>query len=121
VNCQLYSGWRLGKRKPRVISDGEGLVEAAGERIEVRGVGLCWGVRVGAREGDSASVVDLCDEALREEAVGFGEGGGGYVWEGGGYALGKGVRSGVGSGSKETSRGQGEGRRAFYLIVFISR
>jgi len=38
VNCQLYSGWRLGKRKSGVITDGEGLVEAAGEGIEVRGV-----------------------------------------------------------------------------------
>jgi len=38
VNCQLYSGWRLGKRKPGVITDGERLVEAAGEGIEVRGV-----------------------------------------------------------------------------------
>jgi len=38
VNSQLYSGWRLGKRKPAVITDGEELVEAAGEGIEVRGV-----------------------------------------------------------------------------------
>jgi len=49
VNCQLYSGWRLGKRKPGVITNGEGLVEAAGEDIEVWGVGLGWGVGVGAR------------------------------------------------------------------------
>jgi len=38
VNCQLYSGWRLGKRKPGGITEGEGLVEAAGEGIEVQGV-----------------------------------------------------------------------------------
>ena len=38
VNCQLYSGWRLGKRKPGAITDGEGLVKAAGEGIEVWGV-----------------------------------------------------------------------------------
>jgi len=38
VNCQLYSGWRLGKRKPGVISDGKRLVTAAGEDIEIWGV-----------------------------------------------------------------------------------
>jgi len=38
VNCQLYSGWRLGKRKPGIVPDGEGLVEAAGESIKVGGV-----------------------------------------------------------------------------------
>jgi len=103
VNCQLYSGWRLGKRKPGVIPDREGLVEAAGEGIEVGGVSLRWGVGVGARRGDSASVVDLCDETFWEEAVGVGEGGSSYVWEGGGYALGKGVGGGVGSGSEEAS------------------
>jgi len=64
VNCQLYSGWHLGKRKPGIVSDGEGLVEAAGESIEVRGLGFCCGVGVGACEGDSASVVNLSDEAF---------------------------------------------------------
>jgi len=44
VNCQRYSGWRLGKRKPGVVPDGVGLVKAAGESIKVRGVGLCGGV-----------------------------------------------------------------------------
>ena len=38
VNCQLYSGWRLGKRKPGVITNGERLVEAACEAIEIWGV-----------------------------------------------------------------------------------
>ena len=38
VNCQLSSGWSLGKRKPGVITDGERLVEAAGEGIEIWGV-----------------------------------------------------------------------------------
>ena len=41
MNCQLYRGWRLGKRNPGVIPDGEGLVDAAGESIEIWGVGLC--------------------------------------------------------------------------------
>jgi len=99
----LYSGWRLGKRKPGVIPDGEGLAEAASEKIEVWGVGLRWGVGVGAPAGDSPSVVDLCDDAFWEEAVGLGEGGSSYVRQGGGYALSKGVGSGVGSGGKETS------------------
>jgi len=103
VNCQLYSVWRLGKRKPGIISDGEGLVEAAGESIEVRGVGFSWGVGVVACKGDGASVVNLCDEAFWEEAVGFGEGGGSYGGEGGGSALSKGVGSGFGSGGEETS------------------
>jgi len=70
VNRQLYSGWRLGKRKPGVNTNGEGLVEAAGECSEVWGVGLGWGVRVSARKGNSASVVNLGDQAFWEEAVG---------------------------------------------------
>jgi len=103
MNCPLYRGWRWGKRKPGIVSDGEGLVEAAGESIEVRGVGLGWRVGVSAAVIDSASVVDLCNEAFWEEAVGFGEGGSSYVREGGGYALCKGVRSGFGSESEEGS------------------
>ena len=103
VNCQVYSCWRLGKRKPGVITDREGLVEAAGESIEMGGIGFCWGVRVSPRKGDSASVVDLGYEPFQEEAVGLGEGGGGYFWEGGGYALGKGVGSGAGSVGDEVS------------------
>ena len=61
MNCQLYSGCRLGKRKPGIISDGEGLGAAAGGSIEIWGVGFCWDVtsRVRACEGDSASVFDL--------------------------------------------------------------
>jgi len=65
VNCSLYGGWRLGKRKPGVIADGEGLVEAVGESIEVGGVGLCGGVGVGAGESDGALVVYLSDKAFR--------------------------------------------------------
>ena len=103
MNCQLYSGWRLGKRKPGVITDGEGLVEAAGECIEKRGVGFCWGVRVWPCKGDSTSVVDLSDETYWEEAVGFRESGGGYVWEGGGYALGKGMGGRAGSAREEVA------------------
>jgi len=103
VNCQLYSGWRLGKRKPGVITDGEGVVEAAGEGIEVWGVSFCSGFGVGAREGNSASVINLCDKPFQEEAVGLGDGGSSYVWEGGGYALGDGVGAGAGSGVGGTS------------------
>jgi len=103
VNYQLYRGWRLGKLKSGIVSDGEGLVEATGESIELRGVGFSWCVRVGACEGDSASVIDLWDETLREEARGFGEAGSSYVGEGGGYILCKGVGSGFRSGGKETS------------------
>jgi len=103
VNCQQYSGRGLGKLKPGVITDGEGLVEAAGELIEIRGVGFCSRVRGGACKGTSASVVDFCAETFRDEAVRRGEGGSDYVWEGGGYALGKGVGSGVGSWCKKGS------------------
>jgi len=85
------------------MTDGEGLVVAASSSTEIRGVGFCWGVGGSACEEDSASVVDLCHEVFWEEAVGLSEGGSSYVWEGGGYALGKGVGSGVGSGSEETS------------------
>ena len=66
VNCQLFSGWRLGKRKPGVITDGERLVEAAGESIEIWCLRLCHGVGVGACVGNGASVVDFCDEAFRQ-------------------------------------------------------
>jgi len=103
VNCQLYSGWRLGKRKPGSVPNGEGLVETAGESIEVRGVGFCGGVRIGAREGDSARVIDLCDEAFREETVPLGEGGTSYRREGGSYALCKGMEGGARSSSEEMS------------------
>jgi len=103
VNCQLYSGWHLGKRKPGVIPDGEGLVEAAGESIEVRGVRLRGGVGVGSGKGDSASAIDLSDEAFWEEALGFREGGSSNIWQGGGYALGNGVGHGVGSRSEQSS------------------
>ena len=91
----MYSGWPLSKRKPELIRDGEGLVKAVGESIEVRGVGLCWYGRVGARAGKGSSVVNLCNEALWEERVGFGEGCISYVGEGGDYVLCKGVRYGV--------------------------
>jgi len=64
VNCQLYSGSRLGKRKPGIVTDGEGLVEAAGESNKVWGVAFSPCVRVGACEGDRASVVNLSDEAF---------------------------------------------------------
>jgi len=103
VNCQLYSGWRLGKRKPGVVTNGEGLFEAAREGIEIRRAGFGWGVGVGTRKGNNASVVDLCDETFWEQTVGVREGGSGYVWEEGGYAYGKGVGVGVGSGGEETS------------------
>ena len=56
MNCQLYSGWREGKRKPGIGPCGEGLVEAAGERIEVRGIGASRGVGVGEGEGYGTSV-----------------------------------------------------------------
>jgi len=103
VNCQLFGGWRLGKCKPGVITGGEGLVEPAGECIEMRGIGFCWGVWVSPSMGDRAAVVDLSEETFWEEAVRFGESGGGYVWEGGGYALGKGLGGGAGSGGEEAS------------------
>jgi len=98
----MYSGWRLGKRKPGVIADGEGLVEAAGESIEIWVVGFRGGVGVGSGEGDSPSVVNFCDEVLGEGAVGVSESGSGYVGEGGGYAMYKGMGSGVGSDGEET-------------------
>jgi len=103
VNRQLYNGWRLGQRKLGISSDGKGLVEAAGESIEIGGVGLRKGVGVGSGEGDGASVIDLGDEAFWEEAIRFQEGGSSNVWEGGGYALGTGVRCRVGSRSEELS------------------
>ena len=76
VNCPLYRQWRLGKLKPGVTTDREGLVEAAGEGIEISGLGLCRGVGVGACERDGASVVDFGDEAFLEQAVGVSERGG---------------------------------------------
>ena len=64
MDRQLHSCWRLGKRKPGIVSDGEGLVEAAGESIEVRGVGFSWGVGVSASEGDGVWVVNFCMKPL---------------------------------------------------------
>ena len=59
MNCQLYSGWREGKRKPGIGPCGEGLVEAAGESIEVRGARADGGVGVSDGEGYGASVIDF--------------------------------------------------------------
>ena len=73
MNCQLYSGWRQGKRKPGIRSCGVGLVEAAGESIEVGGVGTGWGVGVSDGEGYGAPVIDFSKESFGEEAVGVRE------------------------------------------------
>ena len=69
MNCQLYSGWHQGNRRPGIVSDGEGLVEAAGDSIEVWSIGFRGGVRIGARERDSAPVIDLCDETFRRRQL----------------------------------------------------
>jgi len=114
-------GWRLGKRKPGIVPDGEGLVEAAGESIEVQGVGLCRGVGFAAGEGDGASVIDLSDKALRDERVGFREGGSSYVGEGGGSAFCNVMRCRVGTSSEESSLGLGEVRWGFCFSVPVSR
>ena len=74
MNCQLYSGWREGKRKPGIRSRGVGLVEAAGESIEIWGVGAARGVGVGDGEGYGASVIDLGEETFGEEVIGACEG-----------------------------------------------
>ena len=103
VNCQLYSGWRLGKGKPGVIPNGEGLVEEAGESIEVGGIGVRSSVGVGARKRNCTTVVDLRNEALWVEAVRVDEGGGSDVGEGAGYVLCKGVGNVVGSRSEKGS------------------
>jgi len=104
VNGQLYSGWRLGKRKPEVIPDGKGLVEAAGESIEVWGVGFCRGAGFSASKGAGTSVIDLGYEAFGEEAVGIGEGGGSNVGKGSRYGLCEGVSDGFCSSSQEAPR-----------------
>ena len=44
-------------------------MEAVGERIEVGGVRVCWGIRVGASEEDAVSVGDFCKEALGRAGV----------------------------------------------------
>jgi len=103
VNCQLYSGWRLGKRKPGIVPDGEGLGEAGGESIKIRGVGFCGGVGISACERDGTSVIDIGYEPLGEEAVGVGEGGGSDVRQGSSYTLCEGLSGGVCSTSEEPS------------------
>lgn len=111
VNCPEYRGSDLGKRKPVVISKGEGIVEAVGESNEVHGVGFSWRVGVGSCERDSILVVDLCDEALREETGGVCEGGSSYMEEGGSYSVCKGVGSAFRSGSKKHLQAQGRDDR----------
>src|ERR1700712_5897631 len=68
VNCELYRGWRQGKRQPGVRPGGVGLVEASGESIEIGGVRRGGSVRVRAGKGDSSAVVDLDYEPFGEEA-----------------------------------------------------
>ena len=70
MNCQLYSGRREGKRKPWIGPCGEGVVEAAGESIEVWREGPSGGVGVLDCEGYGASVIDLGEKTFGEEAVG---------------------------------------------------
>ena len=70
MNCQLYSGWREGKRKPGIGPCGEELIEAVGESIEVRGVGAGRGVGVRDGEGYGTSVIAFGEKAFGEEAVG---------------------------------------------------
>jgi len=101
VNCQLYSGWRLGKRKPGIVPDGEGLVEAAEESFEVWSVGFGRRVRIRAGKRNGTSVVHLGYEAFGEEAVGVGKGGGSDVGKGSSYALCEDVRGWVCSSSEE--------------------
>jgi len=109
LNCQLYSGWRLGKSNPGVIRDRQDQVQAAGESIKAGGVGLHRGVGVCTGKGDGAPVVQLFNETLREEAVGVSESGSSNVGEGGSYALCKGTGDRVSSDSKEVAFRQ-EGR-----------
>jgi len=90
--------------------------EVAGETIEIRGVGICWGVGVGARERYRASLVDLGDQALWEEPVRFGDGGGSYVGEGGSYAWGKAVGAGLDLAVKKGLEAQGRDNRAFIRL-----
>ena len=120
MNCQLYSGWREGKRKPGVGSCGEGLVEAAGESIEVWGVGAGRGVGVSDGDGYGTSVIDFGKEAFGEEAVGVRERGGNNVWEGSLDFRSEGMGCWGVPNSIETAGGVGErgGRlcsRVFYL------
>jgi len=103
VNCQLYSSWCRGKRKPGVIPNWEGLVEVAGESLEVWGVGKSGGIGVGTGEGESSLFVNLHDDTFGKKAVGVGEGGGGNSWKEGSYTLGKSMRDKFDSDSKEAS------------------
>ena len=63
-----------------------GLVEAAGDSIEVGGVGGGGGVGVCSGEGNGATIINLSDEPLGEEGIGGSEGGCDKVWESEGYA-----------------------------------
>jgi len=77
------------------------MFEAGGESLDIPGIGLCRGVGVLAREGDSTSVVNLCEEVFWEETVGFGVGGSSYVGQGGGYGLCKGIGAGLDPAAKK--------------------
>ena len=120
MNCQLYSGWREGKRKPGVRPCGEGLVEAAGESIEVWSVEAGGSVGVRDGEGYGASVIYLGEEALGEEAFGFSEGGGNNVWEGSLDISSEGVGGWAVSDGIETVERIGERGRGFCSRVLLS-
>ena len=119
MNCQLYSGWREGKRKPGIGPCGEGLVEAAGESIEVWGVRAGGGVGVSDGERYGTPVIDLGKETFGEKAVGVCEGGGNDVRESSFDAGSERVgRRGVSDGVEPTGR-VGE-RGGFCSPVFLS-
>jgi len=61
------------------------------------------GIIVGSGVGDSASIVHLRDEALREEAVGFVERGSSYVAEGRRYVICNSIGCGVGASDEKAS------------------
>jgi len=55
------------------------------ERIVILGgVGVGGRVGVGTSEGDGTTVINICDKALKEEAVQVGKSGGSDIGEGGG-------------------------------------
>ena len=81
VNGELEVGGGKAKSLPRVVGDGEGLIEAGGKSFKKRSVGRGGDVAINNGESNSAFAIDKGLERNRELGVGLFEDGGWDVRE----------------------------------------